>query len=177
MLILNTLSMYRRSEPILIDNQTLNIYSTTSFTFLMYRMKIHNIKKAYKNVSFLYSPKLIRSHSSIIIASTGHSSAACLQASSISAGTSSTFVTAKSSSISKTSGHIYVHNSQPVQRSGSTFVFISTLPQTMFHLLYLYLLSSVSICALFGLRIILQNKHTLSYINQIKGVSVIFNCL
>ncbi len=40
MLILNTLSMYRRSEPILIDNQTLNIYSTTSFTFLMYRMKI-----------------------------------------------------------------------------------------------------------------------------------------
>ena len=74
MLILNTLSMYRRSEPILIDNQTLNIYSTTSFTFLMYRMKI---------------------------------------------------------------------------------------PQTMFHLLYLYLLSSVSICALFGLRIILQSKPTL----------------
>ena len=63
-------------------------------------------------------------YSSMSMASTGHDSAASLQAASSSSGTSSILVTATSPCISKISGQISTHVSSPTQASSSTLTFI-----------------------------------------------------
>lgn len=60
----------------------------------------------------------------MIIAVTGHSSAACLHVPSTFLGTTSRRTIALSPSILNTSGQVCTHKVQPIQISGSTFAFI-----------------------------------------------------